>query len=141
MSQQTVDVLNQLIHFCYDAMKGYEDAAHAVRTDALNIWLAERVKTRRSAAEDLVREVERLGGTPLSEAAVNAGFFASLKTVVTDGWDAALAEVERCEAQLIEEFTKALQLDIDGGSKDVVRTLLDHFTADQARVSRFSSAA
>ena len=60
--EETIDLLNELIHVCKDGEHGYRTAAEDVRNSQLQSVFGEYAKQRSSCARQLQAKVERLGG-------------------------------------------------------------------------------
>ena len=72
IKDETIDLLNELIHVCKDGEHGYRTAAEDVRNSQLQSVFSEYAKQRSSFARQLQAEVERLGGAATDSGTLTA---------------------------------------------------------------------
>jgi uncharacterized protein (TIGR02284 family) len=143
--EETIDLLNELIHVCKDGEHGYRTAAEDVRNSQLQSVFGEYAKQRGSCARQLQAEVERLGGVGADSgtftAAVHRGWI-DLKAALSGGdGGAIIAACETGEDYTLAAFERVVNAGITGESLSIVekqcgknRWKLCH--ADQLRASR-----
>lgn len=74
-NQKSIDVLNTLIEINNDRIEGYETAAKETEETDLKELFAQLALTSHECKEELVGEVEELGGTPIEGTKVSGKFF------------------------------------------------------------------
>jgi uncharacterized protein (TIGR02284 family) len=122
--EETIDLLNELIHVCKDGENGYATAAGDVRNSQLQSVFAEYAKQRASCARQLQAEVERLGGAAAESgtitAAVHRGWI-DLKSALSGGdGGAIIAACETGEDHTLAEFERVVNVGISGESRSLV---------------------
>jgi uncharacterized protein (TIGR02284 family) len=122
--EETIDRLNELIRVCLDGQKGYLTASESVSNTALKSVFLDYEKQRRSGAQRLKAEVERLDGKPADEgtalAALHRGWM-DLKAGVTGGEPAAIiAACETGEDAAEASFERVVNIGISGEAGSVV---------------------
>ena len=119
-----VSVLNTLLETCRDGENGFRNAAENVRNPALNARFLEFARERAGFADELSREVQRLGGTPASggsaSGALHRGWM-DVKGAVTGRDDSSLiAEAERGEDVAVTTYRRALDQLLPAQTKAIV---------------------
>ncbi len=122
--EETIDVLNELIHVCKDGERGYRTAAEDVRNSQLQSVFSEYAKQRGSCAKQLQAEVERLGGAATDSgtltAAVHRGWI-DLKAALSGGDGGAIvAACETGEDYTLAAFERVVNAGITGESLSLV---------------------
>jgi uncharacterized protein (TIGR02284 family) len=122
--EETIDLLNELIHVCKDGEHGYRTAAEDVRNSQLQSVFGEYAKQRSSCARQLQAEVERLGGAATDSgtltAAVHRGWM-DLKAALSGGdGGAIIAACETGEDYALAAFERVVNAGITGESLSIV---------------------
>jgi uncharacterized protein (TIGR02284 family) len=110
-SNHDVSKLDDLIVTTIDSVRGYEQAAEHADAGRYATFFAEMASERLSVIEALSAESRRLGGTPAeygSAAATIHRRWEDLRRVLGGGDKALLAEIERGEDYLKEEFGRVV---------------------------------
>lgn len=113
----TTDVskLDDLIVTTIDSSKGYEHSADKAGAERFASLFAALAAERREVAATLQAESRRLGGTPSdfgSAAATVHRRVEDLRVALGGGDKAILAEIERGETYLREEYERALEQEL-----------------------------
>lgn len=106
-----VSKLDDLIVTTIDSIKGYEHSAEKVPQSAHAGFFRDTARDRREAVALLQARSRALGGTPAdygSAAATVHRLFESLRVALGGGDKAVIAEVERGEDYLKEEYDRVL---------------------------------
>lgn len=74
-NQKTIDALNTLIEINNDRIEGYETASKETEETDLKTLFAQLAQTSEECREELVDEVEDLGGTPVEGTRISGKFF------------------------------------------------------------------
>ncbi len=116
-NRKTVDVLNTLIEINNDRMEGYETASKETEEHDLKNLFSRLIKTSSECKEELIEEVERLGGTPIEGTRITGKFFRTwmdVKAALT-GKDrkAILNSCEYGEDVAVDTYNKALKNDYE----------------------------
>ena len=116
-NRKTVDVLNTLIEINNDRMEGYETASKETEEHDLKNLFSRLIKTSSECKEELIEEVERLGGTPIEGTRITGKFFRTwmdVKAALT-GKDrkAILNSCEYGEDVAVDTYDKALKNDYE----------------------------
>jgi uncharacterized protein (TIGR02284 family) len=124
MTNNVLNVLNDLLEVTKDGQKGFERAAAEVQEPAVKSLLTECAASCRSGAQELETEVRKLGGDPdqgSMTGALHRGWV-NVKSAVT-GHDAkaVLNECERGEDYAKAKYSSALET---GDLPSDVRTLI-----------------
>jgi uncharacterized protein (TIGR02284 family) len=117
--------LDDLITTIIDSIRGYEHSAEKAPEGRYASFFERMATERRGVLADLQAQSRALGGTP-TEHGSTAGtvhrFFESMRTALGGGDSAVIAEVERGEDYLKEEFERVLKDDqISAETMAVVR--------------------
>ena len=116
-NKKTVDVLNTLIEINNDRMEGYETASKETEEHDLKSLFSSLIKTSSECKEELIEEVERLGGTHIEGTRITGKFFRTwmdVKAALT-GKDrkAILNSCEYGEDVAVDTYNKALKNDFE----------------------------
>jgi uncharacterized protein (TIGR02284 family) len=137
------DTLNSLIEICYDSFQGYESAAeHAEETTYTDLF-ASYAKQRKSHIRALTEIVNRYDGEPEDSGQLLATFhraWMDIKTAVTSGDGAILAECVRGETQALEEYRTAMSKDLPDDVRTVLREQLSEVQLAYNRVHALHAA-
>jgi uncharacterized protein (TIGR02284 family) len=119
-----VSVLNTLLETCRDGEKGFRNAAENVQSPQVKSRFLEFARERSTFADELEREVQRLGGTPASggsaSGALHRGWM-DVKGTVTGRDDSSLiAEAERGEDVAVATFRRALEESLPADVQSIV---------------------
>lgn len=111
LSEDTVEVLNELIQTSEDGKKGFADAAETATKPELKTMFRGRSADCGTAVIELQALVQSIGGTPKDSGTVagaaNRGW-AKVKTAVSDPNIGMLEEIERAEDKAKATYMKAL---------------------------------
>jgi uncharacterized protein (TIGR02284 family) len=123
-NEDTVSILNTLLETCRDGDKGFRNAAENANGLSIQTQFREFARERADFANELSREVERLGGTPASggsaSGALHRGWM-DVKGAVTSSDDSSLvAEAERGEDVAVATYRRALQQDLPAEIKSLI---------------------
>ena len=103
--------LDDLIVTTIDSVRGYENAANHAQAGRYADFFREMAAERRKVVDELSAESRALGGTPAeygSTAATIHRRWEDLRTALGGGDKAILAEIERGEDYLMEEWNRVL---------------------------------
>jgi uncharacterized protein (TIGR02284 family) len=106
--------LDDLIVTTIDSIRGYEHSAEKAPESRFAPFFQRMATERRSVVAELQAQSRALGGTPTehgSTAATVHRFFESMRTALGGGDAAIIAEVERGEDYLKEEYERVLKDD------------------------------
>ncbi len=84
--EKSIEVLNTLIEIINDRITGYETAGEEAEEPDLKLLFSQFAKTSRKFKEELVTEIQKLGGIPTQETKAEGKVFRAwmeFKTVVT----------------------------------------------------------
>src|SRR3989442_3795381 len=98
--EELIECLNDLIETCHDGENGFQTAADHVKDSDLKTLFNDCSVQRAQFASELESQVRQLGGTPAKTGSVSAAFhrgWMNIKSIVTGGNDAIVAECERGE--------------------------------------------
>jgi uncharacterized protein (TIGR02284 family) len=135
-----VTTLGTLSSTLTDSIKGYREAADHSEASHLKQLFREMAEERSSVADELRKEVTRLGGEADTDGST-AGYlhqrFLDLKAAITGHDDQAIVnEVERGEDYLKEKFEAALANEsLTGQSRQVVDRIFQSVRKGHDRVS------
>ena len=80
-NQKSIDALNTLIEINNDRIEGYETAFKETEETDLKTLFGQLAQTSHECKEELVDQVEELGGTPVEGTRVSGKFFRTWKDV------------------------------------------------------------
>lgn len=146
-NQKSIDALNTLIEINNDRIEGYETASTETEETDLKTLFAQLAETSHECREELVAEVEGLGGTPVEGTKVSGKFFRAwmdVKAALT-GKDrkAILNSCEYGEDAAVNTYKKVLEDDakeLTADQRSIVEEqyeliLADHDTVKSLRDS------
>jgi uncharacterized protein (TIGR02284 family) len=137
-TQETIDILNDLIETSKDGEYGFRTSAEQVKTPSLRSLLARRADECAEAARELQQFVLRLGGTAeesgSAAGAMHRGWVAVKSTLSTYDDHAVLEEVERGEDVALESYRDALQEDLSPEARSLVERQFEGVKRNHAQM-------
>jgi uncharacterized protein (TIGR02284 family) len=123
-NQNFVSLLNTLLETCRDGEKGFRNAAENLQEPQIRSRFLEFARERANFADELSREVQRLGGTPATggsaSGALHRGWM-DVKGAVTSTTDSSLiAEAERGEDVAVATYRRALEESLPAEIKSII---------------------
>lgn len=139
MATDTVSTLNNLIQTCRDGEQGFRTAADHVQDVPVRSLFEELARERGTLADELEREVGRLGGTAATSGSVSGALhrgWLDLKSAVSGGDKSIISEAERGEDVAKRTFESALaeSVDMSPQTRAVVEHVADRVIAGHDRV-------
>lgn len=133
-NEKAIDKLNHLTSIANDGKYGYANAAEDVKDVALKQMFQQYSNERSGYAEELKREVSRLGGTPDKDGGPLGAIhrtWMDIKSAVTSGdREAILKTCITGEEAAVKAYSHALEDEhISGGEKQVVSQQLSGIQA------------
>lgn len=130
-NQKSIDALNTLIEINNDRIEGYETASKETDETDLKTLFAQLAQTSEECREELVDEVEELGGTAAEGTKVSGKFFRvwmDVKAALT-GKDrkAILSSCEYGEDVAVNAYRKVLEDDAEDLTPDQVNMLEEQY--------------
>lgn len=130
-NQKSIDVLNTLIEINNDRIEGYETASKETEETDLKTLFAQLAQTSQDCREELVDEVEELGGTAVEGTKVTGKFFRvwmDVKAALT-GKDrkAILNSCEYGEDVAVDTYKKVLENDTEELTPDQVTIVEEQY--------------
>lgn len=120
--EKAIDVLNSLITINNDRIEGYETASKETEEHDLKTLFAQFISTSKECKQELVREVNKLGGEEAEGTKVSGKFFRAwmdLKAALTgNDRKAILNSCEYGEEEALKTYEKALENDSEHLSAD-----------------------
>lgn len=116
-NEKTIEVLNSLIIINNDRIQGYDTASKETDEQDLKTLFAQLSQTSQKCKQELVSEVNKLGGTPDEGTKTSGKFFRvwmDVKAAIT-GKDrkAILNSCEFGEDVAVDTYTKVLSVNLD----------------------------
>jgi uncharacterized protein (TIGR02284 family) len=137
MSQNNdIDALETVATTLQDSVTGYEDAAENVSDASIKDYLMKRAQERRGLLDEFRQHLTRLGGNSEIKGSVSGTLhqrWLDLRSMFQDDTKAAVAEVERGEEHLKEQFDSYLN-----GSD--VSPEIRNFLSDAYQRAKFDNA-
>lgn len=140
-TEQSIDVLNQLIVINNDRIEGYETATKETEDSDLKTLFAQFEYTSQKCKAELVSEVQRLGGTPAEGTKTTGKIYRAwmdVKAALTgNDREAILNSCEYGEDVAIEEYEDALNNnsdDISAEQRSMLNQQLQQIRADHNKV-------
>ena len=138
MSDDTVEILNDLIETSKDGEKGFAKAATDAKDARLKSMFTEGAGRCRDGAAELQAEVKTLGGDAEKSGSLTAAAhrgWMDVKTAVTSRDDQAiLDEVERGEDYAKSRYADALKKDLPSNIRNVLQRQYSGVLANHDRV-------
>ncbi len=137
-TDQTIDLLNNLIETARDGQNGFSTAAEGAKDSALKTFFSDSATERANFVTELSRLVTSLGGEPHETGhvagAVHRGWI-NIKTAVSGNDDKAiLEEAERGEDYAKKAFTDALSESLPAETRAVVERMAKQVQQTHDRV-------
>lgn len=137
-TDQTIDVLNNLIETARDGQNGFQTAAEGAKAPELKSFFSDSATERANFVTELSRLVTSLGGEPHETGhvagAVHRGWI-NIKTAVSGNDDKAiLEEAERGEDYAKKAFTDALSESLPAETRAVVERMAKQVQQTHDRV-------
>ena len=137
-TQETIDILNDLIETSKDGEYGFRTSAEQVKTPSLRSLLERRATECAQAASELQQVVLRLGGkaeeSGSAAGAMHRGWVAVKSTLSTYDDKAVLEEVERGEDVALESYRDALQEDLPPEVRSLVERQFEGVKRNHAQM-------
>ena len=137
-TQETIDLLNDLIETSKDGEYGFRTSAEQVKTPSLRSLLERRATECAQAASELQQVVLRLGGkaedSGSAAGAMHRGWVAVKSTLSTYDDKAVLEEVERGEDVALESYRDALQEDLPPEVRSLVERQFEGVKRNHAQM-------
>ena len=144
-NDDVIDTLNTLIETCKDGENGFRTCAEDIRNSALQPIFTTAARHCAEAAEELRREVERLGGKPEKSGSLAGSAhrrWVDIKSAITGKDDAAvLAECERGEDVAKASYQKALKQDLPPAIRAIVERQYQGVLQNHDRVRSLEKSA
>lgn len=142
-NQKSIDALNTLIEINSDRIEGYETASKETEETDLQTLFAQLALTSHECREELVDEVEELGGTPDEGTKVSGKFFRvwmDVKAALT-GKDrkAILNSCEYGEDVAVNTYRKVLENDAKELTSDQMAIVEEQYELIKADYDRVKS--
>jgi uncharacterized protein (TIGR02284 family) len=111
--REVISTLNTLIETCRDGEQGFREAAQSIKDGSIKSVFTAIGQERAQFANELAREVQRLGGTPESggstAGAMHRGWMNVKEAVAGRDDTSIVAEAERGEDVAVETYRTALE--------------------------------
>lgn len=123
-NEQAVDVLNELIALNWDSREGYQAAAEAVENNHYQSILQNYAHQRRCFIMQLSDVLRSHGGEPVASGNLSGTLqraWINIKSALTEGDAAILAECDRSEAATLESYQQAFDQELPTSVTDVIR--------------------
>lgn len=139
MANDAISTLNDLIQTCRDGEKGFKTAAEHLKDTHVRSVFQELSRERGTLADELEREVGRLGGTAPTSGSVSGALhrgWLDLKSAATSGDGPIISEAERGEDVAKHAFESALAetAGMQPQTRAVVQRVADRVIAAHDRV-------
>jgi len=143
ITEETIDLLNELIQVSKDGEHGYRTAAADVRNSQLQSVFEEYAKQRSSSARQLQAEVARLGGTAVDSGTATAAVhrvWMDLKSALSGGdGGAIIAACETGEDYTLAAFDRVVNAGVTGETLVIVEKQCGKIKEAHARLVRLKS--
>lgn len=141
MSNESIDVLNDLIENAKDGEYGFNQCAERVQSASLKTTLQRRAADCRSAAAELSSLVVKLGGKPAEHGtalgALHRGWISVKDALTPDSDRRMLDEAERGEDTALARYRKALKADgLTAEVRDVISRQMAGAQANHDEIKR-----
>lgn len=141
MSNESIDVLNDLIENAKDGEYGFTECAERVQSPTAKSTLQQRAADCRSAALELQALVTRLGGKPADGGtalgALHRGWISVKDALTPDSDRRMLDEAERGEDTALARYRKALKADgLTPEVRDVITRQMAGAQANHDQIKR-----
>ena len=136
--KDVISTLNTLIETNRDGEQGFRSAAENLKDPSVKTLFSEVARERAQQAEELKREVQRLGGKPEEGGSVSGAAhrgWMNVKGAITGMDDKAIiAEAERGEDAAVATYRDALREPLPAPIEAVVRRQYEHVQQAHDRV-------
>ena len=126
--EETVKAFNELIRHAKDGQAGYQLAAEKIQDPSLKTEFSKEAQKRQEFARTLQDRVMKLGGKPETDTSavgdVHRGWM-NIKSAITQGDKAILAEVIRGEEAAVKSYDEALTKGLPADARPVVQQQRD----------------
>jgi uncharacterized protein (TIGR02284 family) len=122
-TQETVDVLNELVQTCEDGAAGYRKAAEDVEESSLKTLFSGYATQRTRFAQELRTAIESHGGTPSDSGHATGSLhrgWMSVKEAVTNKDKAIIDECEAGEDRAMKAYKEAVAKNLPGAAGELV---------------------
>jgi uncharacterized protein (TIGR02284 family) len=130
-NEKSIDVLNTLIEINNDRIEGYETASKETEETDLKDLFAQLANTSHECNEELIEEVEALGGKPIEGTKVTGKFFRAwmdVKAALTGNErKAILNSCEYGEDVAVNTYMKVLEHDTNVLTPDQVTMVEEQY--------------
>jgi len=140
ITDESIDVLNDLIETCKDGEYGFTQCAERVTNPTLKATLLRRATECAGAASELQTVVVRLGGDPADSGtalgALHRGWISVKDALTPDSDRRMLEEAERGEDAALARYRKALKSEITPEVRDVIARQMQGAQANHDQIKR-----
>lgn len=123
--EEAISTLNDLIETCRDDEQGFRIAAEGVKDAQLQALFIDYAQRRAEFAEELQKEVGKLGGSPDKNSAFTGTLYRSsinIRSALSAGNEGAvIAEVERGADQAVKSYREALGANLPPAIKELIQ--------------------
>ncbi|HEY4547341.1 MAG TPA: PA2169 family four-helix-bundle protein [Pedomonas sp.] len=132
-----IEALNDLIETLIDSVNGYEEAADVAKDPSIKASFHQLAQERRAIIHDFQSRVQMRGGEPEESGSFSAAAhrsFMNLRSLFQNDTKAAIAEVERGENVLRDQFETVLANEqLDPEMRAFCNSVYDRVRLDHAR--------
>jgi uncharacterized protein (TIGR02284 family) len=146
--EKTIEVLNGLIGINNDRIVGYETAMKETQDADLNVLFLQFIETSKKCRQELIVEVERLGGTPAESTETASKYFRAwmdVKAVLAGHHSRTLLNwCESGEDMAVDTYDNILRTKsqaITAGQQTMVNAQYELIKADHARIKSMRDLA
>lgn len=140
ITDESIDVLNDLIETCKDGEYGFTQCAERVNKPDLKATLMRRATECASAATELQNLVVRLGGEPAERGsamgALHRGWISVKDALTPDSDRRMLEEAERGEDAALARYRKALKAEVSPEARELITRQMQGAQANHDQVKR-----
>ncbi|MBK9248312.1 MAG: PA2169 family four-helix-bundle protein [Ignavibacteria bacterium] len=147
-NQPTIDRLNTLIDINNNRVEGYKTARDETLQNDLKIIFTKFINTSQECKNELVHEVEKLGGTPMHGTDTTSKLFRiwmDIKYALTcNDRDTVLNSCEHSEHHTVDIYTGILMESgefLTDGHRELIETQLTRITIDYDSIKDLHSRA
>lgn len=140
LTDESIDVLNDLIENAKDGEYGFAQCAERVKSQALKDTLQRRAGDCRTAAIELQAIVSRLGGDPADGGtalgALHRGWISVKDALTPDSDRSIMNEAERGEDMAMGRYRRALKADLTPEVREVIQRQMQGAQANHDQIKR-----
>lgn len=143
LDQPIIDKLNHLIEIAYDGFNGYETAAEHVENEEYAELFEAYAAQREEHVRELTDVVNQAGGEPQAGGQLSGTFhraWIDIKSAITDGEEAILAECVRGEEEALDAYTDVISDDLPDDVRELLRQQLSEVRIAYERVTELEAA-